>query len=152
MNTRIKTIIRQRNREFDKNGKSEKWRKLLKKSKSMVTKAKKSFSENFISSLKDTDPSTWMKRMSKLLRRRLLAGNFKLRTNQTRLLQRTWPTIFPTSAKILLLFNLLYCILFLLKQTLSLKSAAFLQSMKFTLFFKQQRKPLQYQMIFPQLS
>ena len=31
MNTRIKTIIRQRNREFDKNIKSEKYRKLLKK-------------------------------------------------------------------------------------------------------------------------
>ena len=66
MNTRIKTIIRQRNREFDKKGKSEKWRKLMKKSKSMVRIAKKNFSENFISNLKDTDPSTWMKRMNKL--------------------------------------------------------------------------------------
>ena len=66
MNTRIKLVIRQRNREFDKNGKSSKWRKLLKRSKNMVREAKKSFSENFITSLKDTDPSTWMKRMSKL--------------------------------------------------------------------------------------
>jgi hypothetical protein len=66
MNTRIKTIIRQRNREYDKKGKSEKWRKLLKKSKSMVKRAKKNFSENFISGLKDTDPSTWMARMKKL--------------------------------------------------------------------------------------
>ena len=66
MNTRIKLVIRQRNREFDKSGKSSKWRKLLKRSKNMVRDAKKSFSENFITSLKDTDPSTWMKRMSKL--------------------------------------------------------------------------------------
>ena len=66
MNTRIKTIIRKRNREFDKNSKSEKWRKLLNKSKKMVKTAKKNFASNFISNLKDTDPSTWMKRMSKL--------------------------------------------------------------------------------------
>ena len=66
MNSRIKTIIRQRNREYDKLGKSAKWRKLLKRSKSMVSVAKKNFSENFISSLKETDPSTWMKRMNKL--------------------------------------------------------------------------------------
>ena len=66
INTRIKTIIRQRNREFDKNGKTDKWRKLMRKSKSMVKGAKKSFSTNFVSNLKDTDPSTWMKRMDRL--------------------------------------------------------------------------------------
>jgi hypothetical protein len=66
MNTRIKTVIRQRNREYDKHTKSEKWRKLMKKAKSMVKNAKRNFSENFITSLKDTDPSTWMKRMNKL--------------------------------------------------------------------------------------
>ena len=66
MNTRIKTVIRQRNREFDKHFKSEKWRNLLKKSKNMVKRAKKSFAANFIYNLKDTDPSTWMKRMDKL--------------------------------------------------------------------------------------
>ena len=66
MNTRIKTTIRQRNREFDKNVKTDKWRKLMKKCKSMVKKAKKNFATNFISNLKDTDPSTWMKRMDKL--------------------------------------------------------------------------------------
>ena len=32
----------------------------------MVKNAKRNFSENFITSLKDTDPSTWMKRMNKL--------------------------------------------------------------------------------------
>ena len=66
MTTRIKTIIRQRNREYDKNDKSEKWRKLMKASKSMVKRAKKNLSTNFVSNLKDTDPSTWMKRMDKL--------------------------------------------------------------------------------------
>ena len=66
MNTRIKSIIRQRNREYEKHYKSEKWVKLLKKSKSMVKNAKKNFAENFIDSLKDTDPSTWMKRMDRL--------------------------------------------------------------------------------------
>ena len=41
MNTRIKTIIRQRNRECDKHARSEKWKKLLMKFKSMVKVAKK---------------------------------------------------------------------------------------------------------------
>ena len=66
MNTRIKTIIRRSNREYGKNAKSDKWRKLLRNSRSMVKRAKKSFSENFITHLKDTDPATWMKRMNKL--------------------------------------------------------------------------------------
>ena len=38
----------------------------MKRAKSMVKAAKRNFSENFITSLKHTDPSTWMKRMSKL--------------------------------------------------------------------------------------
>ena len=66
MNSRIKNIIRQRNREYDKHHKSEKWMKLLKKSKIMIKTAKKNFAENFISNIKDTDPSTWMKRMDRL--------------------------------------------------------------------------------------
>ena len=66
MNTRIKTVIRQRNREYDKNSKSEKWKNLLKKSRIMVKSAKRNFADNFISNLKDTNPATWMKRMDKL--------------------------------------------------------------------------------------
>ena len=66
MDARIKTVIRQRNREFDKNAKSEKWQKLLQKSKLMIKTAKQKFALNFISNLKDTDPATWMKRMNKL--------------------------------------------------------------------------------------
>ena len=66
MNTRIKNIIRKRNREYDDHHKSEKWRKLLVKSKSMIKAAKKNFAENFIANIKDTNPSTWMKRMDRL--------------------------------------------------------------------------------------
>ena len=66
MNSRIKTAIRQRNREFDRHQKSEKWKKLMKKTKIMIRKAKKSFATNFISSLRGTDPHTWMKRLKKL--------------------------------------------------------------------------------------
>ena len=66
MNTRIKSIIRKRNREFDLHKKSEKWRILMRKTKSMIRKSKKNFSDNFITNLKETDPSTWMKRMNRL--------------------------------------------------------------------------------------
>ena len=38
----------------------------MKKSKCMVKKAKCNFSENFITNLKDSDPSTWMKKMNRL--------------------------------------------------------------------------------------
>ena len=51
---------------YDKHAISERWKKLLKKSKSMVKVAKKKFSENLITNLKYTDPSSWMKRMNKL--------------------------------------------------------------------------------------
>ena len=51
---------------YDKHTRSERWKKLLKKSKSMVKVAKKKFSENLITNLKYTDPSSWMKRMNKL--------------------------------------------------------------------------------------
>ena len=58
MDIRIKTVIRQRNREYDKHSKSVKWRNLAKKSKAMVRRAKMNFAENFVSNLKDSDPST----------------------------------------------------------------------------------------------
>ena len=66
MNCRIKTLIRRRNREFDKNRKSEKWKKLEKKVKQMSKSSKLNFAENFGSNLKDTDPRNWMKMMKKL--------------------------------------------------------------------------------------
>ena len=66
MNVRIKEYIRKRNREFDKFGKSEKWRKLEKKCKKMCKAAKLNFAEHFITDLKDKDPRTWMTNMKKL--------------------------------------------------------------------------------------
>ena len=66
MNSRIKTIIRKRNREFEKHGKSEKWKYLKNKCKKLVKKAKTNFAETFISNLKDKDPKTWMSSMKKL--------------------------------------------------------------------------------------
>ena len=38
----------------------------MKKSKSMIKKAKLNFSANFVTNLKETDPATWMKRMNRL--------------------------------------------------------------------------------------
>ena len=62
MNARIKILMRKRNREFDKNQKTEKWRKLMKACKKACKKAKK----NFAKDLKETDPGTWMKKMKHL--------------------------------------------------------------------------------------
>ena len=66
MNSRIKTVIRKRNREFDKNGKTEKWKSLKNKCRILIQKAKTDFATSFISNLKDKDPKTWMSSMKKL--------------------------------------------------------------------------------------
>ena len=66
MNVRIKSLIRRRNREFDKSRKTEKWRKLKKKCHQMCKSAKQNFADHFIKDLKDRDPKTWMKSMKKL--------------------------------------------------------------------------------------
>ena len=66
MNARIKTAIRQRNREFEKNKKSEKWKQLKRKCKLMCKNAKKNFANKFIDNLKDKDPRSWMTAMKKL--------------------------------------------------------------------------------------
>ena len=66
MNTRIKSVIRRRNREYDKHGKTEKWRYLKKKALKLCKIAKKTFAESFITNLKDKDPRTWMTKMKKL--------------------------------------------------------------------------------------
>ena len=62
MNSRLKILIRKRNREFDKNGKSEKWRNLMITCKKSCKKAKK----YFVDCLKDSDPKTWMKRIKNI--------------------------------------------------------------------------------------
>lgn len=62
MNTRLKILIRKRNREFDKNKKSTKWKNLHLMCKKAVKKAK----NNFVDCLKDSDPKTWMKKIKHL--------------------------------------------------------------------------------------
>ena len=59
MHARLKILIRKRNREFEKNRKSEKWRKLMLTCKKACKKAK----ESLINSLKVSDPKTWMKKI-----------------------------------------------------------------------------------------
>ena len=48
MNTRIKSKIRMRNREYSKNGKTKKWRALRKKCKNACDQAKRNFAEKFV--------------------------------------------------------------------------------------------------------
>ena len=66
MNSRIKSYIRRRNREFDKNGKTQKWKILKKKCKHMCKKAKHDFANSFVMNLKNKDPRTWISSMKKL--------------------------------------------------------------------------------------
>ena len=66
MNSRIKTYIRRRNREFDRHGKSSKWKSLKKKCSKLCKNAKNDFAASFISNLKNKDPRTWMSNMKKL--------------------------------------------------------------------------------------
>ena len=66
MNTRIKTQIRKRNREFDKFGKSEKYKLLKKKCKKLCNEAKTNMASKFVPNLKDKDPKTWMSNIKKL--------------------------------------------------------------------------------------
>ena len=66
MNTRIKSSIRRRNREFDNHGKSIKWKNLKKKCRYLCNSAKKHFADTFIANMKDKDPRSWMANMKKL--------------------------------------------------------------------------------------
>ena len=66
MNSRIKTSIRKRNREFDKNRKSCKWKSLKQKCRKLCKEAKNDFAAKFITNLKNKDPRSWMSSMKKL--------------------------------------------------------------------------------------
>ena len=63
MNKRIKTMIRKRNREFDKSGKTSKWKSLKTKCIIMCKKAKVGFAQSFGNNLRQSDPKTWMAKM-----------------------------------------------------------------------------------------
>ena len=66
MNSRIKSMIRRRNREFDRHGKTQKWKSLKLKCHKLCKRAKNGFITSFISNIKDKDPRTWMVSMKKL--------------------------------------------------------------------------------------
>ena len=88
MNSRIKTYIRRRNREFDRHGKSTKWKSLKKKCQKLCKSAKNEFTSKFITNLKDKDPRTWMasmKKLGKANRKKMILGTslMKLRVTKT---------------------------------------------------------------------
>ena len=66
MTTHIKTVIRNRKREFEKNGKSAKWRALLKRSKETITNAKQSYVDKILEKLKTSNKGAWYSTMKKL--------------------------------------------------------------------------------------
>ena len=66
MTAKLKAEIRKRNRELSKNGKTEKWRQLLKKCRRMTRNSKKQINEKFTSDMLNSDPKTWMMKMKKL--------------------------------------------------------------------------------------
>ena len=66
MNSRIKALIRKRNRAYVKNPSSSKYKSLKKKCEKLCKSAKKEFADNFVRNLKDKDPKTWISSMKKL--------------------------------------------------------------------------------------
>ena len=59
MTSHIKTVIRQRKREFDQNGKSMRWKALQKKSKDLVKNSKANYAEKVVDRLKNSNKSSW---------------------------------------------------------------------------------------------
>ena len=72
MNPNLKALHRQVQREFFKNRKREKWKKLKSKFKRSKRKAVKSFYSNFISDLKQTDPRKWYMMEKQILQQYLM--------------------------------------------------------------------------------
>ena len=66
MNSRIKALIRKRNRAYSKNPSSLKYKTLRKKCEKLCKSAKKDFADNFITNMKDKDPKTWISSLKKL--------------------------------------------------------------------------------------
>ena len=59
MSPQLKNLNRKVKREFFKNRKSQKWRKLKNKFKKLKRKAIKSVYANFVSELKESNPAKW---------------------------------------------------------------------------------------------
>ena len=60
MTPKVKAELRKRDREFTRNGKSEKWRILLKKCRKMVRRSKADVNEAFTDEMMKNDPRSWM--------------------------------------------------------------------------------------------
>ena len=66
MTTHIKTVIRKRKREYEKNGKTGKWKALSKKSKEIITNAKQTYIDKILTKLKTSNKGAWYATMKKL--------------------------------------------------------------------------------------
>ena len=66
MNSRIKALIRKRNRAYSKDPSSLKYKTLRKKCEKLCKSAKKDFADKFITNMKDKDPKTWISSLKKL--------------------------------------------------------------------------------------
>ena len=65
MSVKLKTELRKRDREFNKNCKSERWRILMKKCCRMIRRSKIDVNDAFTDVMMKNDPRTWMSRMEK---------------------------------------------------------------------------------------
>ena len=65
MNSRIKALIRKRNRAYVKPPSSSKYKTLKTKCEKLCKSAKKEFADNFVTNLKDKAPKTWISWKSK---------------------------------------------------------------------------------------
>ena len=66
MTCHIKATIRQRKREFDRHGKSKKWKALYAKTKQLTQNAKNSYAENVVNRLKNCNKSSWYSEIKRL--------------------------------------------------------------------------------------
>ena len=66
MNPKLKSLQRKVQREFFKHRQSDKWRNLKRRFRRMKRKAIKSFHSNFVTELKQSNPSNWYKMAKKI--------------------------------------------------------------------------------------
>ena len=66
MNPKLKSLQRKVQREFYKHRQSDKWRKLKRRFRQMKRKTIKSFHSNFVTELKQTNPSNWYRMAKKI--------------------------------------------------------------------------------------
>ena len=127
----------------------------MKKSKSMVKNAKRNFSENFITNLKETDTSTWMKRMKKLgmasFEKENNGWHFLTEDKSDKVLTGEMADYFANISKDFSQLMLLCWTWYQQKPTLPLKSHVFHQKLTYLPSSRAPRKPLLSHQIFPLL-